>query len=206
MLVNSQVPRDTKAMVAKVFVIVNNVTMLPSATPSWSSISSQVRAQYNAQPKIVRPIMEAIDGISKSFLAILARQLAQEKEEQEEEEEGEEEEMPSLQTKMEELVSVNQSLLEALDLSHPVLQQVHNSTTCLWIHPSATLHKPCQVLSALKSFGLTGKLTGAGGGGFAFALVPPGPKTASHLFLKSANIVNTSLVLTFADQDSRQRQ
>lgn len=61
--------------------------------------------------------------------------------------------MPSLQTKMEELVSVNQSLLEALDLSHPVLQQV---------------------LSALKSFGLTGKLTGAGGGGFAFALVPPG--------------------------------
>ena len=76
--------------------------------------------------------MEAIDGISKSFLAILARQLAQEKEEQEEEEEeGEEEEMPSLQTKMEELVSVNQSLLEALDLSHPVLQQVHNSTTCL---------------------------------------------------------------------------
>ena len=64
--------------------------------------------------------MEAIDGISKSFLALLDRQLAQEKEEQEE---GEEE-MPSLQTKMEELVSVNQSLLEALDLSHPALQQV----------------------------------------------------------------------------------
>merc|ERR1712037_995 len=88
MLVNTKVPRDTKAMVAK------------------------VRAQYNAQPKIVRPIMEAIDGISKSFLALLDRQLAQEKEEQEEEE-GEEE-MPSLQTKMEELISVNQSLLEAL--------------------------------------------------------------------------------------------
>jgi len=127
MLVNTKVPRDTKAMVAK------------------------VRAQYNAQPKIVRPIMEAIDGISKSFLALLDRQLAQEKEEQEEEE-GEEE-MPSLQTKMEELISVNQSLLEALDLSHPALQQV---------------------LIKLKSFGLTGKLTGAGGGGFAFALVPPG--------------------------------
>jgi len=129
MLVNTKVPRDTKAMVAK------------------------VRAQYNAQPKIVRPIMEAIDGISKSFLALLDRQLAQEKEEQDEEEEEGGEEMPSLQTKMEELVSVNQSLLEALDLSHPALQQV---------------------LSSLKSFGLTGKLTGAGGGGFAFALVPPG--------------------------------
>merc|ERR1712192_227126 len=68
-------------------------------------------------------------------------------------EQEEEEKMPCLQSKMEELVAINQSLLEALDLSHPVLQQV---------------------LSALKSFGLTGKLTGAGGGGFAFALVPPG--------------------------------
>merc|ERR1711970_315298 len=93
--------------------------------------------------------MEAIDGISKSFLALLARQLAEEQEE----EEKEEEEMPSLRSKMEELVAINQSLLEALDLSHPVLQQV---------------------LSKLKSFGLTGKLTGAEGGGFAFALVRPG--------------------------------
>ena len=66
--------------------------------------------------------MEAIDGISKSFLALLARQLAEEKEEKEDEEE--EEELPSLHSQMEELVSVNQSLLEALDLSHPALQQV----------------------------------------------------------------------------------
>ena len=68
--------------------------------------------------------MEAIDGISKSFLALLARQLAEEKEEKEDEEEEEEEELPSLHSQMEELVSVNQSLLEALDLSHPALQQV----------------------------------------------------------------------------------
>ena len=67
--------------------------------------------------------MEAIDGISKSFLALLARQLAEEKEEKEDEED-EEEELPSLHSQMEELVSVNQSLLEALDLSHPALQQV----------------------------------------------------------------------------------
>ena len=65
--------------------------------------------------------MEAIDGISKSFLALLARQLAEEKEEKEDDEE---EEVPSLHSQMEELVSVNQSLLEALDLSHPALQQV----------------------------------------------------------------------------------
>ena len=65
--------------------------------------------------------MEAIDGISKSFLALLARQLAEEKEEKEDDEEAE---VPSLHSQMEELVSVNQSLLEALDLSHPALQQV----------------------------------------------------------------------------------
>ena len=108
-------------------VVININITIQIATPSSyssSSVSSQVRAQYNAQPKIVRPIMEAIDGISKSFLALLDRQLAQEKEEQDEEEEEGGEEMPSLQTKMEELVSVNQSLLEALDLSHPALQQV----------------------------------------------------------------------------------
>ena len=90
---------------------------------------SQVRAQHTAQPQIVRPIMEAIDGISKTFLALLARQLEQEKEhlddhEDEIEDEQEEDEVPSLHAKMEELVSINQSLLEALDLSHPELQKV----------------------------------------------------------------------------------
>ena len=93
---------------------------------------SQVRAQHTAQPQIVRPIMEAIDGISKTFLALLARQLEQEKEheddhEDEIEDEQEEDEVPSLHAKMEELVSINQSLLEALDLSHPQLQKVQKT-------------------------------------------------------------------------------
>ena len=94
------------------------------------SIQSQVRAQYTAQPQIVRPIMEAIDGISKTFLALLARQLEQEKEhvdDHEDEDEQEEEEVPSLHAKMEELVNINQSLLEALDLSHPELQKVQKT-------------------------------------------------------------------------------
>ena len=78
--------------------------------------------------------MEAIDGISKSFLALLARQLAEEKEE---EEDNEEEEVPSLHSQMEELVSVNQSLLEALDLSHPALQQVGISFKILSITSTA---------------------------------------------------------------------
>ena len=79
--------------------------------------------------------MEAIDGISKSFLALLARQLAEEKEEKEDDEE--EEELPSLHSQMEELVSVNQSLLEALDLSHPALQQVGISFKILSIKRTA---------------------------------------------------------------------
>ena len=84
-----------------------------------------MRAQHTAQPQIVRPIMEAIDGISKTFLALLARQLEQEKEHVDDhEDEDEEDEVPSLHAKMEELVNINQSLLEALNLSHPELQKV----------------------------------------------------------------------------------
>ena len=89
-----------------------------------------MRAQHTAQPQIVRPIMEAIDGISKTFLALLARQLEQEKEhvdDHEDEDEQEEGEVPSLHAKMEELVNINQSLLEALDLSHPELQKVQKT-------------------------------------------------------------------------------
>ena len=89
-----------------------------------------MRAQHTAQPQIVRPIMEAIDGISKTFLALLARQLEQEKEhvdDHEDEDEQEEDEVPSLHAKMEELVNINQSLLEALDLSHPELQKVQKT-------------------------------------------------------------------------------
>ena len=87
-----------------------------------------MRAQHTAQPQIVRPIMEAIDGISKTFLALLARQLEQEKEHVDDhEDEDEEEEVPSLHAKMEELVNINQSLLEALDLSHPELQKVQKT-------------------------------------------------------------------------------
>lgn len=42
--------------------------------------------------------------------------------------------------------------MQALKVSHPTLNQI------------------CEIL---KSFGLSGKLTGAGGGGYAIALVPP---------------------------------
>lgn len=117
MLVNTRVPRDTKALVAK------------------------VRASYEKYPRIIRPILEAMDGVSKAFLGLLAA----------EGEEVEAEEADTMAT-MEQLVATNQALLEALGVSHPALQQV---------------------ISVLQTFGLSAKLTGAGGGGFALALVPP---------------------------------
>nr|CAD7267072.1 unnamed protein product [Timema shepardi] len=55
--------------------------------------------------------------------------------------------------KLEELVDMNQALLMCLDISHPSLNRI------------------CNLMS---QYGLHGKLTGAGGGGFAFSLLPPG--------------------------------
>jgi mevalonate kinase len=53
---------------------------------------------------------------------------------------------------VQDLIQYNQSLLTSLGVSHPTLDDV-----CL----------------TLKKVGMVGKLTGAGGGGFALALVPP---------------------------------
>lgn len=50
------------------------------------------------------------------------------------------------------LVDYNQKLLEALGVSHPALEEV---------------------VKTAKSFGLSAKLTGAGGGGFAMIILPP---------------------------------
>ena len=66
---------------------------------------------YDAHPQIVRPVLEAIDGVSKTFLSLLGRQ-------------GEEVEGTSVHSEMEHLVAINQALLQALGVSHPALEQV----------------------------------------------------------------------------------
>lgn len=54
---------------------------------------------------------------------------------------------------MQELFTLNQHLLDTLGVGHPALERV---------------------CSIAQQFGLAAKLTGAGGGGCAIALVPPG--------------------------------
>lgn len=54
-------------------------------------------------------------------------------------------------TQLEDLMDLNQGLLETLGVSHPSLRKI---------------------MTIFAQYGLHGKLTGAGGGGFAFALIP----------------------------------
>jgi len=110
LLVNTNVERNTKNLVAS------------------------VRSRYESHPRIIKPILDSIEGISQDFLDLL-------------ETAGD-----SLDIRaMEELIDYNHGLLKTLGVSHPALENV---------------------IRICASFGLHGKLTGAGGGGFAFVLIP----------------------------------
>jgi len=115
LLVNTNVERNTKTLV------------------------QTVRERYEKNPKIVKPILDAIDGLSETFLATMEKMTA----------DGA---TQTIYNEMEDLIDVNQALLQSLGVSHPSLQSV------------------CDILS---QFGLHAKLTGAGGGGFAWSLLNP---------------------------------
>lgn len=122
LLVDSGVSRDTVGMLAK------------------------VSERLESFPEVVRPTLDAMDGIAIAAADIL-KQL------------GESdaaigdtvEQQNSLISKLEELVDMNQALLNALGVSHPLLDRICRTVT--------------------KS-GLHAKMTGAGGGGYALILLP----------------------------------
>jgi len=147
LLVGTKVPRNTKHLV------------------------EHVRKGIKEFPGINQPVIDAIDAVSRDCLDTLER-LAQSADEfgsadsqsaddsnssssqsaDESRSNSQSEEDKELYERLETLIDYNQKLLETLGVSHPALEKV------------------CQTARA---YGLHAKLTGAGGGGYAFVLVPP---------------------------------
>lgn len=107
---------------------------------------AKVSKLLESYPQVVQSTLDAMDGISVAAADILT-QLGES-----DAESGDTlEQQNSLHAKLEELVDMNQALLNVLGVSHPALDQI------------------CRTVS---KFGLHSKLTGAGGGGYAFVLLP----------------------------------
>merc|ERR1712111_330337 len=92
---------------------------------------AKVKDQYDKYPSAISPLLESIHGISESFLQTLK--------EMGNEEEGEMAE--DKYTTLNDLIRYNQSILKALQVSHPTLENI---------------------LNVAEEHGLVGKLTGAG--------------------------------------------
>jgi mevalonate kinase len=103
-----------------------------------------VRRKRDTFPTPMNQILDAMDSISKDVCGLLA-DLKQAQDS------AAADQVAATSTKIEELVELNQHLLNAIGVGHPALD-----TVC----------------AATKKFGLAAKLTGAGGGGCAFVLIP----------------------------------
>lgn len=126
LLVNTKVKRDTQQLVRH---------------------AATLRERH---PQVVEPILTAMDEISQSAIECL-KQLNHFNTSSESDKSQVELEMQQYYNKLGELTDMNQHLLQALGVSHPMLDKI------------------CAIF---KTAGLSGKLTGAGGGGYAIALVP----------------------------------
>ena len=114
---------------------------------------AKVRAKYEKYPSIVAPVLESIHCVSQQFLAALSTDgnldVAQ----------------------MEDLIDINQGLLETLGVSHSSLRKII-TIFAQYGESSQSDSNTERDTQILLHSGLHGKLTGAGGGGFAFALLP----------------------------------
>jgi mevalonate kinase len=110
----------------------------------------KVRDQFIAMPRVVKTLLDAMDDISVTCLETL-------------EEMADKGDTKERYQTLEKLIDYNQKLLEALNVSHPALEDI------------------CETVA---DFGLHAKLTGAGGGGFAYVLIPPYVSEKSALSCK----------------------
>lgn len=111
-----------------------------------SVLVEKVVSLKTCNPKIIEHILDAMNEIANK-----ASDTLQELGELEKEEVSEDLKKPLFKT-LEQLIDLNHGLLRTLGVSHPLLEKI------------------CDVSA---QYGLHSKLTGAGGGGYAYTLVPP---------------------------------
>lgn len=114
---NTQVSRNTKVLVAKVGDL------------------------YRRHPTVVEPLLDSVEGISKSVLELFGKFA----------EETDQTKLAEFEKTIEDYIDVNHHVLVALGVGHPALARVVDTGA---------------------KFGVHSKLTGAGGGGCAFSLIP----------------------------------
>lgn len=125
LLINSCVPRNTKALIAHV-----------------------KENRVNLMPKVTASILEAMDRVARDAAETVGK-LLNNNNNSYSTRHGHEQ---GYFHKLEELIDTNQGLLASLGVSHPSLERIISITSRQKIHA---------------------KLTGAGGGGFAYALITP---------------------------------
>lgn len=108
--------------------------------------------RHNLMPKVASSIFEAMDRVAKEAAETISKMSTNNNNNNNDKVILRHGHDQGLFQKLEELIDVNQGLLSALGVSHPALEQI--------IHIAAK-----QKMHA--------KLTGAGGGGFAYALITP---------------------------------
>ncbi len=117
-----------------------------SVSRSTKALVEKVAARLGQEPEVVGPMLSAVGGISQRCVGVLEAMAEARERGENGEAEGEH------YQELGRLIDHNQDLLESMEVSHPALEEI---------------------VGIARRHGLHGKLTGAGGGGFAFVLLPP---------------------------------